>query len=287
MRIEDPVDRFTAAYGVGFALLLGAVRRDPLALAAMVAGNGALGWLVVRAAPRLRAARAPLPAYVGAILPPLAFLAFYRESMVVLGSAGTVFHDTALVALEAGATSAIPTLSLPWVGEWFAFAYVAYVPLLVVASALLFATGGPGADAPAGRTLRCICHAWAACFVLYVAFPVLGPRFLDPALQAARLGPGPFSRLAVANHDLMLRGGAFPSAHVAASAVALLGLWRWRHRAFLLLLPLGASLAIGAVYLGYHYVADVVVGGALAAGVFALDGRLIYTHRGSLAPRPR
>lgn len=272
-RLHDPVDRFTAAYGIAFAALVGVVGRDARVLAEVAVGNALLGWVALRLTPALRAARAWPVAYLGAVVPPLVFFVFYRESMAVLGSPTLAFHDAALIAVERNATAAIPTLPWRWAGEWFAFAYMAYVPMLLVATVALFAAEARGAAAPVSRTLRCVCYVWAACFTAYLLFPILGPRFLDPALHAARLGPGPFSRLAVANQRLMLRGGAFPSAHVAATTVAFLGLWSWRRRLFWALLPIGASLALGAVYLGYHYVADVIAGGGLAVCAFVLDAR--------------
>ncbi len=275
---RDPIDRFTAVFGVAYALMIGAVARDAWVGVGVAASNAVLGWSLLRVAPRLRGACNGGLAYAGTVLPLLVFFVFYRESMLALASPVIAFHDAALVTIERGASTFVPTFPHPWLGECLALAYMAYLPLLFLASIALFESGGRGATAPAARTLRCIGYAWAVCFVLYLAFPVLGPRFLDPALQAARLGTGPFSRLAVANEGLMLRGGAFPSAHVAATAVSLLALWRWRRRLFWALLPVGVSLAAGAVYLGYHYVIDVLAGFVVGVGAFALDVR-----RGAIA----
>jgi hypothetical protein len=67
---------------------------------------------------------------------------------------------------------------------------------------------------------------------------------------------------------------AIPSLHGAWSTLAALMLWRWRPR----LWPIGAAYALvqqfAVVYLGEHYVADLIVGDLLALGLWWWSGRL-------------
>ena len=67
---------------------------------------------------------------------------------------------------------------------------------------------------------------------------------------------------------------AVPSLHGAWSTLAALIIWRWRPR----LWPLGAAYALvqqfTVVYLGEHYVADLIAGDLLALGMWWLSGRL-------------
>ena len=68
---------------------------------------------------------------------------------------------------------------------------------------------------------------------------------------------------------------AVPSLHGAWSTLVALIIWRWRPR----LWPIGVAYALvqqfAVVYLGEHYVADLIVGDALALGMWWLSGRLI------------
>jgi hypothetical protein len=68
---------------------------------------------------------------------------------------------------------------------------------------------------------------------------------------------------------------AIPSLHGAWSTLAALVLWRWRPA----LWPIGAAYAFvqqfAVVYLGEHYVADILAGDALAVLMWWLSGRLI------------
>ena len=68
---------------------------------------------------------------------------------------------------------------------------------------------------------------------------------------------------------------AVPSLHGAWSTLVALIIWRWRPR----LWPIGVAYALvqqfAVVYLGEHYVADLIVGDALALGMWWLSGRLV------------
>lgn len=276
----DPLESFTLVFGLGFAALIGLTAERPLLGVGVAAANLVLtlaaGWLI----PRMRAARASGIAWLGTALPLLVFFAFYREAMLVLASGKLVWRDADLSRLEFGLTWAIPTLHSSILGEWLAFAYMVYVPMLLFASWLLFRVSRRDPSSPARRMVRAVCVTWACCFVLYLLFPVLGPRFLEPEIQLARLGNGPFSHAAIENQQrFMLHGGAFPSAHVAASVVALAALWIWRPRWLWVFVPLVANLTAAAIYLNYHYAIDAVIGGVLGAGVFLADLRFVGGER--------
>jgi membrane-associated phospholipid phosphatase len=278
----DPLEAFTLFFGLGFAVLIGLTARRPLLGLGVGAANLVLavvaGWLT----PRMRAARMSGIAWFGTALPLLVFFAFYREAMLVLASGHLVWRDAELTRLEHGLTWTVPTLHSPFLGEWLAFAYMAYVPMLLFASWLLFGVSGRDASSPARSMVRAVCVTWACCFVLYLLFPVLGPRFLEPSIQLARLGNGPFSRAAIENQQrFMLHGGAFPSAHVAASVVTLAALWVWRRGWLWIFVPLVANLVVAAVYLNYHYAIDALVGGVLGVAVFLADLRFFGRGRGT------
>lgn len=278
----DPLERFTLLFGLGFAALIGLIAGRPLLGLAVGAANLVLAVTAALLIPRIRAAHAPGIAWFGTALPLLVFFAFYREAMLVLTSGKLAWRDAELSRLELGLTWAIPTLHSALLGEWLAFAYMAYLPMLLLATWILFRASGRDASSRARRMVRAVCITWGCCFVLYLLYPVLGPRFLEPGIQLARLGNGPFSRAAIENQQrFMLHGGAFPSAHVAASVVALAALWTWRRGWLWVFVPLVVNLTAAAVYLNYHYAIDALVGGMLGGAVFLADLRFIC--RGQLA----
>lgn len=106
-------------------------------------------------------------------------------------------------------------------------------------------------------------------YLLFVLFPVAGPRFtLASQITAAYKGllVTPFLRSFVASAGL--RGGAFPSSHVAVAVTGLLFMWRYfpkiGKRYFL---PAVIALSLATVYGQYHYVTDVFAG--LLIGIFS------------------
>jgi membrane-associated phospholipid phosphatase len=106
-----------------------------------------------------------------------------------------------------------------------------------------------------------------ASYASYFLFPALGPR-VPHALEAEVLGGGRVS-VAVRAFVALSEGNrldAFPSAHTALSLVFLVQgfrlfpRWRWR-------LPLATAVAaiiFSTVYLSWHYIVDIVAGGAFA-----------------------
>jgi hypothetical protein len=72
---------------------------------------------------------------------------------------------------------------------------------------------------------------------------------------------------------------AVPSLHGGWSTLVALMLWRWRPR----LWPIGVAYALvqqfAVVYLGEHYIADLIVGDALALAMWWLSGRLFPAAR--------
>src|SRR5690606_37794492 len=101
-----------------------------------------------------------------------------------------------------------------------------------------------------------------------------GPRYLFPAPLGGIEG-GVFYQLA---HRVLetgsAQGSAFPSSHVGVSVAQTLCVARFMPR---LAWPVGAltlGLAVGAVYGGFHYAIDAVIGAALGALVVLLAPRV-------------
>jgi membrane-associated phospholipid phosphatase len=116
---------------------------------------------------------------------------------------------------------------------------------------------------------------FALCYMVFIAFPVEGPRYeWTPAAAAFN---GPVRRLALRVLAAgSSRGTAFPSSHVAVATVQAVLAFRWSARTGLLLSALTSCLAIGAVYGGFHYGVDVLAGGVLG---LATGLALVLAHR--------
>jgi hypothetical protein len=141
----------------------------------------------------------------------------------------------------------------------------------------------------AAAALGCA-FAAAVCFLVFPAAP--------PWLASCHHLVGPLERIREHGHQCPRALGdpslvtrlfddnpvaAIPSLHGAWSTLAALILWRWRPR----LWPVGVAYALmqqfAVVYLGEHYVIDIVIGDALAVLMWWLSGRYVL---GARAARP-
>lgn len=258
-------ERFTASYGLAVAAAvvsaIGFVSALPVLAANLVAAAIALSVL-----PRLRHQRAPAMRFLGHTSPLLIFYLFYRECGLILSLPGVHWQDASLGGAERALQRAFPDVAAV-AGEVLAAAYMSYIPFVVVAAILVVR----GEDGTRGLDIlvRRVCFAWAVCFAAFVLFPVLGPRFIDAPGQAALFGTGPFSALALFNQRYgMLHGGAFPSAHIAASVIALAALTPRQRLAFI---PLVLSIFVSVIGLQYHYRVDVAAGIVVGLGAIAFD----------------
>ncbi len=106
-------------------------------------------------------------------------------------------------------------------------------------------------------------------YLIFILFPVSGPRFTltdKVTVSYKGLWLAPLLRNFVSQAGL--RGGAFPSSHVAVAIVILI--FMWKHfpkigkRYFL---PVVIALSMATIYGQYHYVTDVIAGFILGTGI--------------------
>lgn len=118
-------------------------------------------------------------------------------------------------------------------------------------------------------TILALMVTFYACYVVFVLFPIAGPRYMFPLAHNAATDVAP-ARLA---QWLLNRGdawgAAFPSSHVAGCVVAAaMALHAWRPLG-LALAPLATALTLAVVYGQFHYAIDALGGLVLAALVLA------------------
>ena len=259
-------------FGIVYAIMVSAASHRLTTGFGLAALNVTVVTAAIAVTPRMRAGSGWVR-FLGVTLPLFVFYLFFKEAGLALGRPDVTWLDSVIAGSEIGWWESAGTdPGSPLLGELLAAAYMSYVPLLIVVVVALLRLPSRGAWAPAETFVRRVCIAWAICYVLYLMIPVLGPRFVYAGYQAPRMGAGPASALAQLNQEHgMLRGAAFPSAHMAATAVAVQSAWRWRRAVFRLVFPLSIALAIGAVYLGYHYVVDIPAGLLVAALAIGAD----------------
>ena len=99
-------------------------------------------------------------------------------------------------------------------------------------------------------------------YLLFILLPVAGPRnIMADQISAPYKGIllTPILRNFVAN--VGLKGGAFPSSHVAVALVILIFIWKYYPvTAKRYILPVFSALSLATVYGQYHYVTDVIAG---------------------------
>jgi PAP2 superfamily len=271
-------ERFTASYGLavagGVVSAIGLAAGLPVLLV-----NLAAAGIVLSVLPEMRNQPAPAMRFLGHTSPLLVFYLFYRECGLILSLPGVHWRDASLGGAERALQWVSPDVPAG-AGEALAAAYMSYIPF-VVAAAILVARGEDGARG-LETLVRRVCFAWAVCFAAFVLFPILGPRFVDATGQAALFGTGPFSALALFNQRYgMLHGGAFPSAHIAASVIALAAL---SPRQRLVFLPLVLSIFVSVIALRYHYRVDVAAGIVVGLGAIAFDRAFVALNAAARNP---
>lgn len=184
------------------------------------------------------------------------------------------YHDPVIARLEQGLWGGEPAYA--WAGAWpwlplselLHLCYFSYYPLIYGPPLLLYlGVAGPmrGADRREGfeETVLALVLAFVSCFVVFVVFPVQGPRYLG---VPPGVPDGPVRRLVLlVLRGASSRGAAFPSSHVSVAVAQGWMALRHQPRVGRWVVALAGGLAAGAVYGGFHYGVDAVAGGLFGA----------------------
>lgn len=280
-----PVDTLTVGYLVlAPVALLGPGR--PAVWPALLAAHGLAVAGIVLTARRRAAERAVRGAAAGVgrglwLWYPLLLMPFlYAELPLLSQSLGSGYHDGAIIAVEGAlfGTQPAQTLAgaLPYLllSELLHLGYISYYVLIYGPPLVLFLQRREGAFT---EMVFYEMLTFYVCYLIFVFFPVQGPRYLWPAPPGVPDGPVRSLALLVLEAGSS-RGAAFPSSHVAVAVMQALLARRLLPRLAPLVAVLAVLLGLGAVYGGFHYAADVVAGAALAPGLFAV-ARWVYGRR--------
>jgi membrane-associated phospholipid phosphatase len=239
------------------ALLLNGIHRVPIGMASVhLLAMVALVWAVRRPGAQLLAdwLALALTAFFYAELPSLI--------AGVAGLHGPVYHDAVIQGWEAAVFGGQPSHQLAgalpwlWLSEPVHAGYLAYYILIFGPPLVLYLRGRREAFA---ATQLAILATFIVCYVVFILFPVEGPRYAWTAPPG--IPNGPVRRLAL----WLLEGGssrgtAFPSSHAAVAVAATVSALRYQPRLGAGVLFTTVLLVIGAVYGGFHYGIDMTAG---------------------------
>jgi hypothetical protein len=240
-------------------------------------GEGVPGWpwllgahalvvTLVLLAPRARTAGA-VGRFLGDWYPMLLLPALYGEIGILTLSAGFQ-NDLLIQRLETWVFGS--QISYRWIREspdlllsWVLHScYLAYYAILYAAPLALWIGGRRDASR---HTIFAVMATFYLCYIVFLFFPVAGPRYaFDVARNAASdVWPARFAAWLLDRGDSW--GAAFPSSHVAASVVATgMALRYWRTVGWILL-PFTFGLTLAVVYGQFHYAVDSLSGLLVAA----------------------
>lgn len=162
----------------------------------------------------------------------------------------------------------------PGLNDFMQFSYMTYFLYLVILPAILYAQGKRAAF---WTVMVATAIAHYSVYVMAVLFPIESPYFALASLDLRPLEGGVFTTtIGFIERFGRVHGGAFPSAHVAGSMVALLAARRYKPWLYRICLPFFLSMCVATVYGRYHYIADVLAGivvGAIgwAAGQWVME----------------
>lgn len=173
------------------------------------------------------------------------------------------YFDAAIMGWEDAVFGGQPSVTLAgrWdsllVSEALHLAYLSYFFIVYLFPVALYLTGRRTAF---HRTLFALALAFTTHYLVFVFFPVQGPRYLFPGPAGAQTDGVLYRLTRTVLEAGSSQGTAFPSSHVALTAVQTgnaVGFMPWIAPLFAVL-TLGVGL--GAVYGGFHYAVDAGAG---------------------------
>lgn len=267
-----PVDLVTLLYvAVATAAVLAFSKADHAGWNWLLTANALLVVLVLIAPAARRAG--PMGRFIGDWYPMVLLLGLYAEVGIVNVDLGYQ-HDLLIQRLEQWVFGS--QLSYRWIREmpnpllsWLLHGcYLSYYAILYGSPLGLWLSGRHDA---ARRTIFVVMVTFYSCYVVFLFFPVAGPRYAFDLVHnaATDVWPARVAQWVLDRGDSW--GAAFPSSHVAAAVVAAGCALRYWRPLGLALAPLTVGLVVSVVYGQFHYAVDAVAGLVVAALVLGAE----------------
>jgi membrane-associated phospholipid phosphatase len=225
------------------------------------------------------------------MLYPVVFLFVVFESFwMILPYVNGRRFDEELAAMDRAMFGVYPTV---WIEQFtsplgmdlMSLCYVLYFPLPLVPLVWLYRAGQ---WARLERALLSFLVCYYGGYLGYFAVPAEGPR-RHPQIAAMHSGPieglvltRPINALIDVLEPNKL--DTFPSLHAGVLLTTMLAAGMVGRRMFWGLVPLAVAILISLVYCRYHYVIDIIVGLAWAAGAWVLAGAMYDRWSPRFAP---
>ena len=193
----------------------------------------------------------------------LSVFLFYEElegliHLIFPGSFDYLINKLELAVFGVYPTVWLQNVARPWLTEFFVYSYFSYYFLIIIPALILYI---PGKRWEFHEFSVNVMLAYYISFIIFVLFPVEGPRFVLASLHTSPLIGYGFSEIHAYFMDMgAYRGGAMPSSHIAATFASLMMIRRYKKGVYYLMLPLVVSMVLSTVYGRYHYVSDALAG---------------------------
>jgi membrane-associated phospholipid phosphatase len=299
--IDCATQGYLALVGVIILCLHGsAVPSWPLLLLAHAAGLGAVHALI-----RFHAScpDSRVLDFLRHFYPVLLYTGFYCETGELNHLLVPGFLDPFFIRLEARVFGGQPSLAfmtrLPYlpVSELFYAGYFSYYLMIVGVGLALFRRSREQFV----HYVSVISFAFYVCYLIFIFTPAMGPCVFFPDNGGFQLPPDLLPAVPPTFPDAVKSGlfyqimgwiyrtfeapgAAFPSSHVAVGigtvyfSFRYLRSIRWLHLAAVIL------LCLGTIYCRYHYVVDILAGGATAAVLIPIGNRLYFRFKKMVEP---
>jgi membrane-associated phospholipid phosphatase len=164
----------------------------------------------------------------------------------------------------------LESIVTPYLTEAMMFAYVFYLPLLIITAIVVYKSQGQKGLA---EYLFVLSLGYIFCYIGFILFPVASQMYFMPDKYSVSLGGGLFTYFSeLIRNNLHYRGGSLPSPHCAAATIILWASYKYNKNFFFLIIPSIILLYISTVYGRFHYSIDAVAG--IFTGCFAI---IIYS----------
>lgn len=201
------------------------------------------------------------------LLYPAIFLIFVFDSIhISLPYINHNIYDEALANIDYKLLGFHPTVAIekiinPYLTELMYYLYLFYFFMPFIIIAYLFRKK---MFRELDKTVLFLIMTFYGSYLLYFAFPALGPRFYQPlvALQTVPL-KGILFTDTIRNTISMLEHNkfdAFPSLHAAVSLSVLIAIAKYRKKWLYLFIPIVTGIFISLIYCRYHYFIDIIGG---------------------------
>src|SRR5271165_7126839 len=213
-------------------------------------------------------------------IPLVIFTTAFEEISFLSLTVRSDWQNVYLIAFESRLFSVSPmqwmhTRAREWLVEFLEFGYFCSYPLYPVVGGWFWGfRRRPQYHGAFRRMTDTLSMGYTICYFIYLLFPTQSPANRAGVQQIGSAHAGIFQHLvrAIQNHA-GVHGNAFPSAHIMLAFVVLMYAYRFLPRIAPWLLVPVSLMCVGAVYDGYHYVSDVVMGALIGIVLGAVSSR--------------